>query len=187
MLEGYSYMQQLYIIIGIGGGIITLLNIIRLFVGLDADIDFDSEIYSDFNGLKFISLYGIGAFLLMFGIVGFITDFSYNYNPIVSSLLAFLTGFIMMFIVALLFKRFKKLDSCGNVYINDAIGKNATVYTTVDKNKGTVKVIMNNDVETYYDALSINDDIFKFGEVVNIVDVINDKLLVSKISKIKNN
>lgn len=180
-LEGYTFFQQVYIVLGTVGLVLMIFTVIQIAFGLDfdSDVDIDLDSDSDISNLKLVTFQGVGGFLLMFGVVGYIFDYC---GYILPPLFAILSGFLTMWIVALLFKKFKKIDSSGNVNIQSAVGKKATVYTTVNKTNGRVKVVMDNGIETYYDAITNTNKEFKFNDVVNVVQVVDNKLIVNQLN-----
>jgi membrane-bound ClpP family serine protease len=157
----------------------------------DLDGDFDGDMDGDlgFLGLSLplhlISIRGIIGFIMMFGWSGLAFSLA-NIGSIWSFIFAFLTGLLMMLVIALIYYGISKLNEDGNVAVADAIGKTCEVYLVIPSKgngMGKVTIMMNGSLKEY-DAISL-DEAISSGERAEVVDVINDKLVVIKMEKTK--
>lgn len=128
-------------------------------VDVDTDIDVDTDVSdgvfgadvtdgdvdpSGLDGLRIFSIRGIIAFFVVFGWTGIALD-SAGVTPVVSSLAAVAAGFLMMFIIALVFRAISKLENSGNIDNRNALGVAGTVYLKIPaerKGQGKVNVMI---------------------------------------------
>lgn len=190
-LNNFSPVEKGYFYIGLGGLIFFILQSVFTFLDLgdsfDADADMDGDVDSDFSwfglGLPFnlFTIRGIISFIMLFGFSG-VAFSKLDLSFIVVFLLAFLCGFIMMTIVALIYYMAMKLGESGNVTIKDSIGKQCEVYLKIPSNNtgiGKVHIVLNDSLKEL-DAITLGEEI-KSGNLVEVTDIINDKLVVKKI------
>lgn len=112
---------------------------------------------SGFDGLRIFSVRGIVAFFVVFGWVGIALD-SANLPPYISLPIAFASGFVMMLLIALLFRAIMKLESNGNIDIRNALGVSGTVYLKIPakrEGRGKVNVMIQG---TYCERDAVTDD-----------------------------
>lgn len=149
--QGLSDFQQVIFIIAASATLLLLVFLILLLLGLGDesfdgdDLDFDDfDIYNDeplsaFSGLKILTLRGIISFLSIGGWVAFIIE--PNHGVTLASIFGLLAGLLTAVLLALAFRWSMNLESSGNIDYKNAIGKTATVYLRIPKNKtGTGKV-----------------------------------------------
>lgn len=188
--DSMNGVQTTYFIIGVVGTVLFLLQTVFTFIDIgetfDLDADFDGEVDADlgFLGislpLHLFSIRGIISFILVFGWAGFGLIRS-GMNSWYAFLLALLCGFVMMLIISLIYFGVGKLSSSGNVDLKDAIGRQGEVYLTIPKGNdgmGKVHLVMNGSLKEY-DAVTEKESI-PTGEVVKVVDIVNDKLVVER-------
>ena len=103
--------------------------------------------------------------------------------PVISVIVAVLSGFIMMALVAILFHYLGKLQTSGNIDVRNAIGKSGTVYLTVPAKRegfGKVNVIFQGRYNEY-EAVTDEDESLKFGTEIVVVGISGlDTLVVKK-------
>lgn len=149
---------------------------------LDLDVDGDgiADVASG-GGFHLFSFRGIVAFLAVMGWVGY-TLIGFGVKFAVSLILALISGFIVMVLIALAFYFFAKLQANGNVSIRNAIGKSGTVYLTIhEKRQGAGKVnIVVSERLCEYDAVTDEDTPIKYGEEILVVGVSGQNTLVVK-------
>lgn len=181
----------------------TLLTILGLGNDMDGDIDFDSDIDLDGDmdiqgnydvaemdsdvlessaSLKFFSIRGIIAFFTLFGWVGVVLSDT-NLNNILIFIFAILSGLAGMFIIALMFYGFTRMQSSGNINLKNALGTTGEIYIPIPPNrsgKGKIQLTLQ---ERFIEANAMTDDnkILSTGSRVRVVDVIDiNTLLVEK-------
>lgn len=187
-LNALSTMEKVYFFVGLAGTVFFLLQTVFTFFDLgdsfDLDSDFDGDLDTDlsFFGLSMplhlFTIRGIVGFVMVFGWAGF--GFSQaGLHPALVLFLSLFAGFLMMLIIAVIYYGVSKLTTEGNVNIMDAIGKEGQVYLTIPGEKqgmGKVHLILNGSLREY-DAITLKESI-KTGEIVKVVDVINETLVV---------
>src|SRR5690554_2798937 len=187
-----SSVETTYFYISLFSTIIFVLQSVFTFLdlgeGFDLDSDFDGEIDGDLStsiGLPFklFTVRGIIGFFMLFGWSGFL--FSKNgLNFYLTFILSLLCGSLMMLIISLIYYFVEKLGESGNISLKDTVGKEGQVYIPILKgNSGTGKVsIIINESLKELDAITYKEEL-KSGDIVKVVDVVNDKIVVEKEKK----
>lgn len=119
----------------------------------------ESDDTSEFDGnFKWLSKQALTGFLMMFGWAGLTCRKEFGLSNLVSTLIAFASGGVALFCTALIFQGAKKLKSTGTIFnIEDAIGKEATVYQSIPKDGvGKITVSLHNFTHEI-DAISHQD------------------------------
>lgn len=179
--ESFSGLELVFLGFAITGGVIVLVKlVIQFIVGSDSDIGTDSIDHpSDSDlGFKMLSLQGIGAFFLMFGLVGLAMYRESQAGVIFSVLMAFAAGLFSVWMIAKLFRIANKLQSDGTVGIEKMKGFPATVYLKIPaKGIGTVTVhYMGRGRE--YDAREKSGKAVETGKEVTVVEISGKTLIV---------
>ena len=187
MFQDLTNMETMFLGCAIVGGGLFILRSIMLLVGLggghddagmDADVsDHAGEPIADF---KMVTLHGLTAFLMIFGLVGFLMLRNDKRTAWVASTVAALAGIVTMFIIAKIFHSSRKLASDGTIYPQEAVGGSGSVYLTI-RPGGVGKIQM-----TVRDALKVFDARakdaaaeIKTGERVRVVES-GDVLIVER-------
>ena len=161
--ESLSTFSQVLACMAIPATLILLIQTILTLIGIgdngvdsdigDADIDADAadgvfgaeltdgdSAPSGLDGLRIFSVRGIIAFFVVFGWTGILLD-SLSLSPVISVGVGAVAGFLIMLLIALLFRAVMKLESDGNVDNRNALGVSGTVYLKIPPNReGTGKV-----------------------------------------------
>lgn len=188
-LNHLSVAEKFYLICTVLGGTAFVLRSIMLFVGLgdhdagdvdtgDADVPNvdDGSPISDF---KLLSLHSLTAFVLMFGLSGFLMLRS-GRGIAIAGLVSVLAGFGTMFVIAKLFWASRKLQSDGTIRPQDAIGSTGTVYLGIKPGAtGQIEVDVRG-ARKVMDARSCKGEELKTGTPVRVVGA-EDVLLVDKV------
>lgn len=191
-----DFASNAYFYIAIAATVFFFLQSVFTFLGVgdnfELDADFDGEMDLDVGAMDGLSMTfhlftirGIIAFFMLFGWSGYILT-NAEYEPGWVLFFAFLTGFIMLLLVALVYYFFKKIEQEGNMKLEDAIGKQGTVYIPVPKRNeglGKVQIIVGESLRTL-DAIS-KDGPIKTGQQVKVVGVINEMLEVIEMKEDK--
>jgi len=126
----------------VGGAILSLQMILMMFGGdMDADTDVD-DLGGDSDGLGFLSIRSMAAFLTFFGLTG-LMGLEEGWGGGRTVAVALGTGTTSMLLVAWLMATFARLTSDGNVDPNNAVGQNARVYLRIpgeSSGKGKITV-----------------------------------------------
>ena len=114
----------------VGGAILSLQMILMMFGGdMDADTDVD-DLGGDSDGLGFLSIRSMAAFLTFFGLTGLMgLDEGWGGGRTVAVALG--TGTASMLLVAWLMATFARMTSQGNLDPSNAVGQNARVYLRI--------------------------------------------------------
>lgn len=161
-----------------GSGLFILQFIISLFWGSFDDLDGESgEV--DAGKFKWLSKQALTGFLMIFGWVGLTSRKEWSFSVMPATLIAFVAGLCAVFILGAIFKSAKKLRSQGSIFrIDDAIGKEATVYQDIPRT-GTGKITLSLNNLTYeIDAISSHPDELPSFTKVQIIDKADDKTVV---------
>jgi membrane protein implicated in regulation of membrane protease activity len=153
-------------------------------VDMDADTDFDAgDAAEAMAGLRFFTIRGIIAFLAIFGWTG-IVMLGNGASNIIAIIIALVSGFAAMFIIAYLFYIISKLQSSGNINLKNAIGHTGEVYLTIpadNKGFGKVNIIIQERLSEVKAFTEDKEDI-PTGSKIKVVGVVGGiKLKVTKI------
>ncbi|MBQ3351882.1 MAG: NfeD family protein [Thermoguttaceae bacterium] len=150
-----TMLHSLYLICAVVGGLIMVIQFLMMILGFgdfndvdvpdDApDVDLDGGDVdagdTDVSGANMISLARFLSFRVIvaasafFGVLGLWAD-SARFHPMVSLAIALLGGWIAGAAVAFVMGFINKLQSSGNVKLESAVGKTATVYIPIPEHK----------------------------------------------------
>lgn len=136
-----------YLFIAVTGSVIFALQFIMTVSGIhtdgdldDADFTVDAHDVSGVQGLNFFSLKAIVAFVTFFGWGGFF----YGHLGWSGLAIAFVCGFVMMFLTALVISLLLKMQQSGNLSPAEFVGLRGTVYLTIppDRAPGGMVTVM---------------------------------------------
>jgi len=182
-------LQQWCFIIGCAAGGIMIVQIILMLIGFTGDEAFDgvgevdgggTDLYNAehiTSGLRLISLRTAIAFLCMGSWVTF--AFLYAMDWWWALLIGLAAGAGAGLGVALVIKGFMKLQSEGNIIIENCLGKTASVYLTVPaKRSGQGKVyVYVQETNTEFEAVTDAEEPIKTGSQCKVVAVVSQGLL----------
>ena len=202
--ESLSTFSQVLACMAIPATLILLIQTILTLIGIgdngvdsdigDADIDadaadgvFGAELTdgdSDpfgLDGLRIFSVRGIIAFFVVFGWTGILLD-SLSLSPVISVGVGAVAGFLIMLLIALLFRAVMKLESDGNVDNRNALGVSGTVYLKIPPNReGTGKVnIMIQGSYCERDAVTDENEALPTGCEIVVMSLSGQNTLVVK-------
>jgi hypothetical protein len=188
-----SNFQQVSFVVAVTASVIMLIFLLLMIIGVD-DTDFDGidgpdiDVINDepligFSGLRILTLRGILVLISMGAWTSFLLE------PIMHWALAILVGILVgavsALLVALAFKASLKLESIGNLDYKNAIGKDATVYIRVPKNrlgKGKITFTMQERFVEVDAITEDKEDLMPKTSVV-ITDVIDETTLKVTLKK----
>lgn len=135
------------------GGAVLVLQLVLLFFGGDADGDgLDADHHDGASdGLSFLSIRTIAAFLTFFGLTGWWGSEA-GWGPAATMLASVGSGGVMMGLVAWLFGVLHKLQSSGNIDAGNAVGQPARVYLRIPghhEGKGKITVTVQGRAKEY--------------------------------------
>lgn len=194
--ESTTVLELIYWAATIMGGGLFLFRTFLLFAGGDifsGDFDFDGDfdlgdIETDFEGdihpdtdisFKFLSLQGITAFFMMFGLVG-LAIFNSDSHPFFSIIGGITAGLFTTWVVGKVFTAMAQLESDGTTKIENAVGQIGEVYLSIPKNgSGQVSVIVQGGLKIF-DAVSEDKNNIGTGESVQVVGIKGNTIVVKK-------
>lgn len=136
-----------------GTGLFALQFVLVLFGGDLGDEGASEELSA--SHFKWLSKQALTSFLMMFGWTGLTCKKEWHFGATLTILTALAVGLFAVVVLGAVFKWAKRLRSPGAVFrIEDAIGKEATVYSRVPKT-GVGKITLSLNHLTYeIDAVS---------------------------------
>lgn len=180
-----SSLEKFFWYFAIPFTLLLLIQSVLTIFGLtdDGDIDFDAsdtDIDGDFYESSF-NLFSIRNFIAFFSVFGWagITFLNMGLSPVISTIAAIITGFIVSLIISMLYYYILRLSESGNIDLNNAIGNTGEVYLTIPKNRngiGKVHVVIQGTLKEV-EAMT-NDKEIKTSKMIKVVDVINDSVLL---------
>ncbi len=195
-----SWIETIYWASTAIGGTLFVLRTIMMVAGggfdddgLDAsfdsdisgDMDVSSDIDTDFEGdhaeadtsFKLLSMQGLTAFFMMFGLVG-LALLRANLHVLLTIFGGTVAGLFTVWVISVIFAQMKRLQSDGTISISNAIGEKGTVYLTIPaKGSGQIQVTTQGSLKIF-DAISKEKVKLATGTKIQVVDVADEKTLV---------
>ena len=163
----------------IGGALFIIRLVLFLFGAGDQDLgggDADGLSGHD-TGFQFISLQGVAGFFMMFGLVG-LAILSGGQNPWLALAGAIVSGLITLWLVGMIFRSMRHIQSDGTLRIANAIGQEGTVYLTIPENgTGQVQVAVQGGLKVF-NAVATAHQRIPTGDRIRVVKVISGNMLV---------
>lgn len=175
-------IQKLFVAATATGGVLFLLRmLLGIFSGVDDIADGDSVPTSGDAGLasfRILSLQGISAFAVMFGLVGLALSRQQGASGIIALIGGFVAGLITVWVIGRIFLGLNRLESDGTIRLSRAIGVVGTVDLTIPPNgTGKARIIVQERLRVY-DAVSNVDVPLRTGERIRVVGVMEGNTLV---------
>lgn len=175
-------LDKLFIVSAIAGGALFAVQLVLLFIGggggdtdLDLDLDGDATHHDAGNAsFKVLSLQGITAFVMMFGLVGWAMREDSEAQPLISLGAAIAAGGLSTYLISRLFHFFNRLQSSGNLDMKTAVGAIGQVYLTVGPGKpGKVNITVGSRSLTL-EGITDGSETLETGTPVRVTRVISD-------------
>ena len=186
--QSLEIIEKIYWCFAIPFSLLFLIQIIITFFAGDMDSveaegDADAAVEDDTGiDFQFLTLKNLIAFFTIFGWTG-IACLAGDMKIVSTVFISILAGLIMMTIMASIAFFMGKLTDSGTLNLNNAKGKVASVYLRIPpKREGTGKVQVKVQGLRTLDAVTDNEEEIKTGALVDIVDVINNDILLVKLS-----
>lgn len=150
--------------------------------GADAH-DFADHDFADSDlSFKALSLQGITAFFMMFGLVGWALVRQGNVHPALSILGGTIAGLATVWIMKKIFQWAGSLQSSGNINLQNAVGQEGRVYLTIRPGQvGKVQIAVQ-DRLSILNAAADGPEEIKTGQTVRVLRVSADTLVVEKVT-----
>ena len=178
--------QQIFALVGIAGTVVLLIQTIMLLFGFgdDADGDADVDDVGDDlaeigDGFALFSIRGIVAMLCVLGWTG-VVFLGTDMNRSLAIALAVFCGFLTLVAMAYIMKAISKLQSSGNIDVENCIGKVGQVYIPIKPNasaSGKINVTVQGQYSEF-SAITTASDTLKTGSYVRVVAVDESGVLV---------
>ncbi|MFT5289339.1 MAG: hypothetical protein ACI8QS_000747 [Planctomycetota bacterium] len=140
--------SKMYLACAIAGGTVILsqlgLNLFGLGGDGDVDPDVDVDDIDGGEGMHFLSVRALSAFLIFFGLVGN-AGVQEGWSTPVHTLTAFGAGSSVMVMVAFIMRFFIRMQSSGTIDAHGAVGMTAQVYLRIPaerSGKGKIQVML---------------------------------------------
>ena len=170
-----SGLPFVYGICALVGGCLFLVVMVLMFIGIEFDIDALAD------GSGHVSLHGISGFFTLFGIVGLYLN-SQGYGALVSSAGGIGAGGMMFLTVSRIIMSMRKLESSGNITVDQAVGARGSVYAEILPGESGAVNIFIDERERRYDAVTDEPAGLKTGDAIEVKEVISGDLL--KVTKL---
>lgn len=176
-------LATVFVICAAAGGTLFAIQMVLQLMGfmghgnLDADLDHGGDAghtSADFS-FKVLSMQGMSAFLMMFGLVGLASLKSFaGGSTSISVASGTLGGVATTWLIGRLFRLASGLQSSGNLDLSRAVGATGTVYLTLRKaSVGKVTITVTNRLLTL-DARSLEEGPIETGTPIVVTRVIDD-------------
>jgi membrane protein implicated in regulation of membrane protease activity len=169
----------------LGGGIFAIRTVLQL-LGVGADHgDGDAggaggdHSHADADaGFRVLSLQGLSAFFMMFGLTGLALVRESGVAPSLALGIATLPGLAAVWVIGRLFSFMGRLQSSGTMNLYAAIGEEGTIYLTVQRGgAGQVQVVVQGRLGVF-GAREQDGKEIATGERVRVVGVAGGDMLV---------
>lgn len=199
-----DWLELVFLVSAVGGGTLFVLRMVMMVVGgldfgdsdlpqdleIDAGdgLDFDLDHNADFGmdgdidhpsteiSFKFLSLQGLTAFFMMFGLVG-LAIYRTEIWPIFAVGGGAIAGVFTVWVIGIIFALMGRLQSEGTMDVRNAVGQQGTVYLTIpESGSGQIQVVVQGGLQIL-DAVSSEQERIPTGEKVKVVGVIDNKTL----------
>lgn len=179
-------MSTVFLYCAVIGGTILVLQFLLLLLGAGGDTDVGGDhahgghdVGHDQSAfLKLFSLQTVSTFLTFFGLVGLGTS-GLGWSTLGVASVAIAAGVAALFVVAKLMGSLSRLQSHGNVDLQNAVGHTGSVYLRIPKaGGGHGRVLMNVQGRTVEcRAVSYAEEI-PTGSTIRVLDRTDDDVLV---------
>lgn len=195
--------QQILFIVAVSATAVMVIFIILMLIGFDQsqfdgfdggvdDMNFDvplddvtvdyinDEPLSSIGGLKIFTIRGSLAFLSMGSWVTFL--FVDLVHPLIATLIGAIAGFIAAYLLAYALKQAMKLESSGNIDYQKAIGKTASVYLRIPKDKsgkGKINLVLD-DRYVEVEAMTEEHEDILVNKEVSVIGITDEHVLIVK-------
>lgn len=171
-LIGSSGLALVFAIAAAVGALVFLIRLVLQIFGVgDGDVDIDFDDVTGHDSVQILSLHGLSAFFMIFGLVGLALLLESGAGEFLSIAGGFLAGTASLLVSAKMFELMARLQSSGTLVIERAIGSRGTVYLKIPaEGRGQVQVSVQNSLREF-DAVSANQVEIATGESIEVVGI----------------
>lgn len=177
LFSGFDGFAVFFVICAMVGGFFVLLRFVLQMTGGVTDFDTDLHPAGDLHhtdsdvGFKLLSLQGMAAFLLMFGLVGLALYQQSKAGMVFSMFGGIGAGLGAVWIVGKLFALAGRLQSSGNLAADAALGSEGTVYLAIPAGgSGRVTIVVQGR-QRECDAVAADGGALPTGTPVRVVRI----------------
>ncbi len=175
-----SRLQMIFTGCAIAGGSLFLIRLAIQLIGFSAEADADADAMDSTDAdasFRVMSLLGITAFLMMFGLGGRAMLESRPDSAPSAVLVGLLAGGFSLWLMGWLFKGMRKLQSSGTTDLSKAIGQEGSVYLTIpEKDIGKVQIAFHGRLSVM-DARAAHGQPLPTGTRVKVLRIIDGNIL----------
>lgn len=185
MIDLYKSLDptmQLFWACAIISSVVFLIQALLTLLGMDGDMDFDTDFDGDTmdlgGGLSLFSVRSLVNFFVGFGWSG-VSFSGIITNKVCLYIVSALIGVAFIYLYFFIKRQTRKLESNGNIDIRSCIGKNCNVYLRIPANRtgaGKIQISINGSVREF-PAITDGEQISS-GAQVKVMDVITDNTLI---------
>lgn len=174
-------LDTIFVVSAIAGGAALVLRAGLMLLGIgDDSLSHDASAAHGEGeaATRLLSIQGISAFLVMFGLAGLALLRQSHAPAVLAVPVAFGAGLGSMWIIGKIFQLMGRLQSSGTLHLDAAIGRQGVVYLTIRPGSGgQVQVEVQGRLGTF-DARSDGDGEIATGRQVRVVGVRAGVLIV---------
>ena len=182
----FNGLEFFFLACALIGGFFVVVKLFMQFVGGDTDTNVDVDTGVDAGhvdsdiGFRLLSMHGLSAFFMMFGLVGLALYRQSQAGVVISIIGAVAAGIISVWVISKIFQGALQMQSSGTLKTSDAVGSTGTVYLSIPKG-GTGRVSLNfQNRLREFDATWQNGIEVPTGTPIRVVQV-NANILVVEI------
>ena len=181
-------LELFFLICAFLGGAMFLIRLVLQMVGGNSDVDTDIDVghadvvHADSDvSFKLLTLQGLTAFFMMFGLVGFVLLRESKAGIAIAIAGALAAGLASVWLIGKIFSSFKNLQASGTMDNTNAVGEEGSVYLTIHAGgTGKVQVSVKGRLREFDAVSNINEDI-KTGSRIRVIDINGRLLVIEKI------
>ena len=178
-----SALEKVYFISATAGGIVFVIMTVLQFLGGDMDMETDVDVDLDVSSgtadvsFKVISVHGLTAFFMIFGLTGLAMVRDLQTSALESIIGASIAGSAIVMLLKKLFDLFMGLRSSGTLNMNNAVGEEGSVYLSIPATgTGQVQLAIQGRLCTM-EAISDDNVEIATGSRVKVVEIVNGSVL----------
>ena len=181
-LSELNRLELVFALCALVGGALFILRMVLFMVGIgDGDSDFDGGADMDGDGdggTSALSVQGMTAFFMMFGLVGLALLRNSGVGPTLAIIGGAVAGLAALWASSQLYRFFRRLQSSGNVRLENSVGEEATVYLSIaERDIGKIQVVVGGRLRTF-DARAEGAASFATGERVRVTRIVDGNVFV---------
>jgi membrane protein implicated in regulation of membrane protease activity len=182
--DGLTLFQKVFAICAVVGGTVFVLRTLMLFIGISHDVGLDgaTDVHVGLNdsdvSFHFLTIHGITAFFLMFGVVGLTISKYYAISQWLALAGAAAAGLITMWLIAKIFSSMVRLQSDGTVRMANAVGQEGVVYLNIPVDGiGKVQITIQGGLRIF-EARARSQEKLKTGDRVKVLEVTPENMVI---------